>query len=624
MFAALSWLLDVNLVPSSSSSEADSVSYQRSSSSSSSRSNADTNATDVPQAVIPPTTFTDARGEAVAELQVSSATAAANNSVLQGLPSAARSSHRDAQRENALFADLHAQGSAFFASADPREEELAYSAASLQTAPVWAASTYTSETVSISPLPSPAYGQAPTDPSAAFYSLAAHGGTAVVPPTSGVSTAAGRTLWASDGVVLTACFPFSAEAASGNAKGGGEAANSNGAPAATAAFAQGGQREKKQKARAAAAAPVVVVEAIRGLSGSVGPRNETPSALSVIVQSSNGVLHTTTTTMSTAERARVTPESRILEWDQEVRERRHLIEHDTIRADMTRLAVTTAELSGGEEEAAQCDVSSSQLVPHPIKATLMLPAEDPTLSLSLLSPSPAEHVVKLHPSNPFLLSTGTTETALPPPAATQRPIGMSHVPPTTTTTAMMTAAAAAEKEDKYEVGFVSNKDQQSGLAPPSFISAAASSSSPPPASAPMAHDTSEDSVLVVSLTEMGGPSVAGGGDPHAFMERALRQRTEELLGNDDAHTQRCSRDRSATRPRQQRLSSFAPTRADETEKLNPAAARRCAAHGEAVVELGNGLVTLTAVGEKDAGQTPSRAVPASSAALTNKPVFDFS
>ena len=106
MFAALSWLLDLNATysSSSSSSEADSVSYQHSRRSS--RSSTCSRVTDVPHGVPPPTTFTDARGEAVvAELHVNATpvttttTAIINNTFVPNSSTAGQGLRRDLVRE---------------------------------------------------------------------------------------------------------------------------------------------------------------------------------------------------------------------------------------------------------------------------------------------------------------------------------------------------------------------------------------------------------------------------------------------------------------------------------------------------------------------------------------------
>ncbi|KPI83768.1 hypothetical protein ABL78_7184 [Leptomonas seymouri] len=502
MFAALSWLLDIDPARSSSSSETDSASYRHRRSSS---SDTDTSSTGASQAVVPRTTFTDARGEAVAVLQVN--TAAASRDPMQALSPPAPVPRRNGQPENIFFADLHARSSAYFPSADTHEEDFTHSIVLPRTVPVWSLSNYTSEAVSIAPLPSPAYEQAPTNLSTALDSLAEHGTpTAVLAP---AVTSAERTLWASDGVVLSACFPASIEAVPRNEDGGGTTGSND-----AAAFSKS---EQQQKAQAAVAAPVAV-ESRRSLAGLVGSLKDVPAVLSVALPWSSSALHTTTAAaalQSTAEDVRLASESRIVVWDQDVCERRGIAEKGNTNGGAEKLALVTAappEEAGEVEEGESCDASPIQLVQHAAKTALSLPGEDQTTGFSLPSPQPVDCVVSLHPSNPFLMSATTTATTLPRPVLTPRPTLLQH-------------AVTATPLVRHERNFANSSDPHSGRASIPFIASSSLPSTPPPT----ARGTDGDASLVVSLTGLAGPSVEGGGDPYEFMENALRQRTEELL-----------------------------------------------------------------------------------------------
>ena len=582
MFAALSWLLDLNATysSSSSSSEADSVSYQHSRSSS--RSSTCSRVMDVPHGVPPPTTFTDARGEAVvAELHVNATpattttTAIINNTFVPNSSTAGQGLRRDVQqqqreRESSLFADLHAQSTTLFASCE-NHDEISFSATSQQTVLVWNISTYTSDTVSISPLPSPSYGQAPADPSAAFYSLAEHG-TAVITPPLG-TTGAGRTLWASDGAVLSVCLPASTEVSRNNE-------SNNGGHATTA---QTGS-ERMVRRRTPAAAPVAVVEPRRHRPTEVGalgrdslpgltvplrvPNVASPADLRSYTPVTAGRIPPSGATGA----AVLTPQSRILAWDQEVHEGRAL--------------VGDAEPSGGEVEAEEevaavlsaDDPSPAHLAPeHAATATFACMSEDAAVSLSLASPYVADHVVPVRPSNPFLMNTAATSDAAPTAYSGNDDDDNHHRDVDDFILPLITVATAAS------------------TAPFSSSSSSSSSAAPAPL---VGKDRPADSVVRVSLTRLGSDEpVMEGDSADAFMAHALRQRTEELLLSSPSHGAGAK-------------AVWQPSSSSREEEA-------VAAGSSGVVELGNGLVTLEA-------RTPQAPPPKTAASCEGKPVFDFS
>jgi hypothetical protein len=570
MFGALLWLLDLNPAQSSSSSDADSVSYQHSRSSSSSSTS---RSTDVLRTV-PPTTFTDARGGAVvAELRVNATdhpTRTRSSITGPDLSISVPDPRRDAlpqqqQRDNSLFADLYAQSTNFFASADSREE-ITYSATSPQTVPVWNLSTYTSEAVSVTPLPSPSYGQAPANPSAAFYSLAEHG------------AAVGRTLWSSEGAVLSACFPASGEEDAAAASGG--SGND---------LVRTKQRPSGPKRSAAAAAAPIVVAARRGVAalGEIAP---TPASAAVVVAALSG------TATGAEEEVALTPASRIMAWDEEVRDRLTLTAEagdnngDAEGAIVVAVTAAAPEATGDDDEdedgvggredpydtvpAALIEVASPPPPQHghSVPTGLAPPAVDPTTGLTLPSPSPAAHVVQLRPSNPFLMSIPTTATALP------------------RSTSAPAMTAAVEMNNPF-------------ASPPQRV---VFSTTPGALATVPGRECDVMGMVSVSGLDGSGGADAGDSNLYTFMEHALRQRTEELLHSETTnHSNSGSGDTEISQTRSSHVASLAPSE-------------------EGVVKLGDGLVTLVAM-EVQTPWTPSRtATPATSSPPRRKPVFDFS
>lgn len=390
MFAALSWLLDLDqgrhaASTSSSSRTNSSTSNSRSRSGSASTSASDAHAR--AQAARNPRaaaarTFTGRGGQPVAELRVATALpadpAATPRRPMYGSPRLSDESFADlAARKASFFGpeptptpgrldDVSAhEGSAQWSNGQGRSASAVPTSASpgaLRTVPLWSLSAYATEAVSLSPIPSPAPPPEPQVCTSVFASAAPSPAAANLTTECSAETVGERVLLQREGVQLSACFGSAHRTSPPR-----QLADTT----ITAAAAHTTRSRRTTTGTALAPTP-----APDGEDGAV-------------------------------DRLQPTPEARILAWDAEVRARRASSLPPSGQHEGEGEATATPGLVSHSGTAATAE-AEALLVQRAMKAALLVAtptqATEQTAPPVDLAAAPVPAVVRLHPSNPFLAS----------------------------------------------------------------------------------------------------------------------------------------------------------------------------------------------------------------------------